>query len=127
MLLIYSYFKYDSSCFDFAGDYEKLDNEVMRDFHDFPCNYDQPPLLLSTKNNNLNAEDVNCDADHKEEANKMLTSEREEIQGDFMSFPLLDMFVYSDPLYASLDILPTQNNHLMQGTQMYFTFSFFIK
>lgn len=37
-------------------------------------------------------------------------------ESEFMSFPLLDMFGYSDRLYGSLDILPTQDNStLMQG------------
>lgn len=52
-----------------------------------------------------------------------------EIQWDFDmdksevdDFPLMDMFgIYSDPLYASLDVLPTQNT-LMQGITIYLIF-----
>ncbi|WOG99577.1 hypothetical protein DCAR_0518930 [Daucus carota subsp. sativus] len=39
----------------------------------------------------------------------------------FTSFPLLDMFEYSDPLYASLDIVPAEENTtLMQDDLEYF-------
>lgn len=48
-------------------------------------------------------------------------------ESDFTDIPLMDMFgIYSDPLYASLDILPTQNT-LMQGNYRSFFLVSFIK
>ncbi|KAK1357725.1 RWP-RK domain-containing protein [Heracleum sosnowskyi] len=106
--------------------YEKLDDEVMGDFGDFPFDDDQPPLLL-TDNNTTNmkegfAPDFSFPSQSLPQLRDTPCSEVA-IQWDFgmpesevMSFQLLDMFGYSDPLYASLDIVPTQDNcTFMQG------------
>lgn len=53
--------------------YEKLDEEVMGDFLDFPFDDDQPPLLL-TENNTSNGDKINGQVDYKEEKKKKINS-----------------------------------------------------